>query len=174
MCSALSFLNRTFTVPLSSSSLCSLALISLLPCVDYLWCLLALPYFIPHTFTRNPYIYTPLSAPSCPTFSSLFSQVVSPPLLLCVPYVYSPLSRHPFGLLPMDRAPMAPCLPFIHWCHRDSIITFNRQSSLFSQCFIMASLALLLTQAFLIVAGAALNELIPASFLIRRKERMST
>lgn len=169
MCSALSFLTPTFTIPLSSS-LSSLALISLLSCVDYLWRLLTSPLVIPHTFTRNPHIYTPFSAPSCPTFSSLFSQVVSSPSLPCIPCVHSPLSCHPFVLLPMDRAPTAPRLPFTHWCHRGSKTTFNRQSSLCSQCFIMA-LVQLPAQAILIVAEATLNELMPASYVIIKKRK---
>lgn len=129
------------------SSLSSVAPISLLPCISYLLCLLSSPLSILCTFTKNAHIYTPFSAPSCPTFSSLFSQVVSPPWLLCIPCAYSPLSHHPFVLLSVDRAPTAPLLPFTHWCHRGSIITFNRQSSLCSQCFIMA-LALLPTGCY--------------------------
>lgn len=114
--------------PLPLLSLSSLALISLLPCVDYLW-----PLLTPHTFTRKPHMHTACCAPLCPTFSSLFSQEVSSPSLPCIPCVHSPLSRHPFVLLPVDRAPPAPRLPFTHWCHRGSIITFNRQCSLCSQ-----------------------------------------
>lgn len=35
------------------------ALISLLPCVDYLWRFVSLPPFILHTFTRKTLIFTP-------------------------------------------------------------------------------------------------------------------
>lgn len=140
-------------------------------CLHYLWCLLSSPLFIPYTFTINPHIYTPLSLHSCPTLSLL--SVVSSLSLLCISYVHSPFSRHPFMLVPLERVPMAPCFPFTHWCNHYSIITFNLQSSLCFHCFIMA-LATLPTQVSPIVAAAALSELMPVSYLIKRKERMST
>ncbi len=136
VCSTLVFLTPTSP----PSSLSRLALISLLPCVDYLWRLPSSPLSIPAHIQKKMLVF---SAPSCSTFPSLFSRVVPYHWLLCIPCAHSPLSRHPFAQLPVDRAPMAPRLPFTHWRNRGSIITFNRQSSLCSQCFIMA-LALLL------------------------------
>ena len=94
----------------------SMALIPLLPCVDYLWCLL----FIPHTFMRKcslmPYFRLPL----------LSSSVTPHHPLLCIPSAHSPVSRHPFVLLPVDGAPpphthTPSCLPSI----ADGIITLN-------------------------------------------------
>lgn len=101
-CSALSFLPPTFTTTLSSS-LPSLPLISLFSCVDYLWRLISSPLVIPHTFTINPHIYTLYLLLRVLLSLPLFSQVLSSPLILCIPCVYL-LSHHPFILFSVERA----------------------------------------------------------------------
>lgn len=60
----------------------------------------------------NAHIYTPRTFPSCSTFPSLFSQVVSSPWLLCNPHTYSLLYCHLFVLLPVEPL-QPPPLPFI-------------------------------------------------------------
>lgn len=127
----------------SSSSLPSTYLITPM-CRLFVALRLFAPLHPAHIHKKNAHIYAPRSAPSCPTFSSLFSQVVSSPWLPCNPCTYSLLYCHPAVQLP---------------------VFFNRQPSLRSQCFIVA-LALLPGQAIPHVTGATLSEPMLASYLI--------
>lgn len=138
----------------SSSSLPSTYLITPM-CRLFVALRLFAPLHPAHIHKKNAHIYAPRSALSCPTFSSLFSQVVSSPWLPCNPCTYSLLYCHPFVLLLVDRASTATQLP----------VFFNRQPSLRSQCFIVA-LALLPGQAIPHVTGATLSEPMLASYLI--------